>query len=58
MNKEGKNMFNPNDIFISIMGSTNKMIELCFNLELYNNFSFIDNFSSGIECVNSIRAAS
>ena len=32
-------MFNPNDIFISV-GGTTKLLHLGFNLELYNNFSF------------------
>ena len=35
-------MFNPNDIFISIAGFS-RLTHLCFNLELYNNFSFRNN---------------
>ena len=41
MSKEGDKMFNPNDIFISILGNE-RLSHLGINLDLYNNFSFRD----------------
>ena len=35
-------MFDPNDIFISLVG-TSRLTHFCLNLELYSNFSFRDN---------------
>ena len=34
-------MFNPNDIFISILGNE-RLVHLGINLDLYDNFSFRD----------------
>ena len=41
-------MFNPNDIFISIAGNTDRLLHLCFNLELYNSFSFRDSLYTNL----------
>ena len=34
-------MFNPNDVFVSVLGNE-RLVHLGINLDLYNNFSFRD----------------